>query len=388
LPVTSRSARHDGQLSAKVLGKLKTILKQDDPTDEVGAAWACRKLLPQLLAAHGPTRYSRHETAHRRTRSLSACAVSDMPETTRLAGTTEKWWPEIEGFLELGVTNARTEGLKRAINEIKRATGGLRNQDNYERRILLHSAARRAAGSTAGRGTLLKCEEPACLGSRCCRRRPIRRSRLGAQARYSGQCRMARHRSSTWGRVEMAGSTLMSRLLLSQRGPRRRRSPVSRQARRKAVAANAAGRTRASRGADAGQISSAQAPSGWLSGAPPCFNVVPVGHRLAVRAVVIPVVAGSSPVTHPTNTQVRACAGPDLQRVNDPRHHDRGAHVGQNARSLHAWGSTPGRQERLNTSARAMHPPSCGRPLPPHGLPRVDSRHECYDDREGSDQHP
>ncbi len=40
---------------------------------------------------HGPTRYSRHETAHRRTRFIAACAVADMPETTRLAGTIEKW---------------------------------------------------------------------------------------------------------------------------------------------------------------------------------------------------------------------------------------------------------------------------------------------------------
>ncbi len=43
-----------------------------------------------------------------------------MPETTRRSGTIEKWWPEIEGFLELGVTNARTEGYNRVIKQIKR----------------------------------------------------------------------------------------------------------------------------------------------------------------------------------------------------------------------------------------------------------------------------
>jgi len=64
---------------------------------------------------------------------------------TRLAGTIEKWWPEIEGFLELGKTNARTEGYNRVIKQIKRVACGFRNQDNYERRIMLHSAAHRAA---------------------------------------------------------------------------------------------------------------------------------------------------------------------------------------------------------------------------------------------------
>ena len=52
---------------------------------------------------------------------------------------------EIEGFLELGVTNARTEGCNRVIKQIKRVACGFRNQANYERRIMLHSAALRAA---------------------------------------------------------------------------------------------------------------------------------------------------------------------------------------------------------------------------------------------------
>ena len=121
------------------------MLATNDRTGELGAAWAAKELLRQLLQAHGPTRYSRHETAHRRTRFLTACAVADMPKTTRLATTIERWWPEIEGFLELGVTNARTEGHNRVIKQIKRAACGFRNQANYERRIMLHSVTRRAA---------------------------------------------------------------------------------------------------------------------------------------------------------------------------------------------------------------------------------------------------
>lgn len=137
--------RGGDQLSPKALARLKTVFATDDPTNEISAAWACKELLRQLLAANGPTRYSRHETAHRRTRFLSACVTADMPETTRLAGTIMKWWPEIEGFLELGITNARTEGCNRVIKQIKRVACGFRNQANYERRIMLHSAALRAA---------------------------------------------------------------------------------------------------------------------------------------------------------------------------------------------------------------------------------------------------
>jgi transposase len=132
-------------LSPKALTRLKTVLATDDRTGELGAAWAVKELLRQLLQAHGPTRYSRHETAHRLTRFLTACVVADTVETTRLATTIERWWPEIEGFLELGITNARTEGHNRVIKQVKRVACGFRNQANYERRIMLHSAARRAA---------------------------------------------------------------------------------------------------------------------------------------------------------------------------------------------------------------------------------------------------
>ena len=112
---------------------------------EIAVAWQCKELLRRLLAAHGPTLHSRHRTAHHLTRFLTACADAGLEETTRLATTVERWWPEIEGFLELGITNARTEGHNRVIKQIKRVGCGFRNQANYERRIMLHSATRRAA---------------------------------------------------------------------------------------------------------------------------------------------------------------------------------------------------------------------------------------------------
>ena len=48
-------------------------------------------------------------------------------------------------FLKLRVTNARTEGSNRVIKQLKRVGCGYRNQVNYERRIVLHVAARSAA---------------------------------------------------------------------------------------------------------------------------------------------------------------------------------------------------------------------------------------------------
>jgi transposase len=44
-----------------------------------------------------------------------------------------------------GVTNARTEAANTAIKQIKRSGRGYRNQAYYRARILLASAARRAA---------------------------------------------------------------------------------------------------------------------------------------------------------------------------------------------------------------------------------------------------
>ncbi len=93
-----------------------------------------------------PTRYSRHETAHRRRPASSLPARSrTCPRRPASRARSRSGDTEIEGFLELGVTNARTEGYNRVIKQIKRVACGFRNQANYERRIMLHSASLRAA---------------------------------------------------------------------------------------------------------------------------------------------------------------------------------------------------------------------------------------------------
>ncbi len=128
------------KLSKRGLARLKQVLATDDPTNEIGAAWGIKELLRQLLAA--PTA---HDARHRLFRFYEAVHLADMPETTCLAETVQTWWPQIEAFLRLRITNARTEGTNRVIKQLKRVGCGYRNQDNYERRIVLHVAAKNAA---------------------------------------------------------------------------------------------------------------------------------------------------------------------------------------------------------------------------------------------------
>jgi transposase len=128
------------RLSARQLNRLTRVLATDDPTNEIGAAWGCKELLRQLLTARDPA-----IIRDRLWRFYAACATADMPETTRLATTIETWWPHILVFLKLGVTNARTEGFNRVIKNVKRVACGFRNLENYQRRIMTHIAATRAA---------------------------------------------------------------------------------------------------------------------------------------------------------------------------------------------------------------------------------------------------
>jgi transposase len=132
--------RAGDQLSAAGLRRLAAVLATDDPTNEIGAAWGCKELLRALLAAR-----TRHDAAQRLYRFYDGCLAANMTETTRLAETISTWWPHIEPFLLTGITNARTEGYNRVIKQLKRVGCGYRNQANYERRIVLHIAARRAA---------------------------------------------------------------------------------------------------------------------------------------------------------------------------------------------------------------------------------------------------
>jgi transposase len=99
-----------------------------------------KELLRQLLKS--PTG---HDARHRLHAFYEAVLLADMPETTRLAETVSTRWPAIETFLRLRVTNAHTKNTNRVIKQIKRVGCDYRNQDNHERRIVLHVTAKSAA---------------------------------------------------------------------------------------------------------------------------------------------------------------------------------------------------------------------------------------------------
>ncbi len=113
----------------------------DDATGEIQAAWAGKELLRQLLDAlpassgplvvdprRDPAPASRRTAASLRPYEVRArlgrfydlAAQADVPELERLASTVETWWPAIEVYLRLRITNARTEDYNRKIKQIKR----------------------------------------------------------------------------------------------------------------------------------------------------------------------------------------------------------------------------------------------------------------------------
>ena len=63
-------------------------------------------------------------------------AAASSPEVTTLAKTT--WWPAVEEFRTIGLTNARIEGTTRLIEQVKRIACGFRNRTNYSRRVRLN----------------------------------------------------------------------------------------------------------------------------------------------------------------------------------------------------------------------------------------------------------
>jgi len=119
---------------------LEATFRSDDPTDEISAAWAVKEQLRRLLRCGDLADANQH-----RLLLTYYVDVAAMPETTRLLATVNTWWDAIEVLIVTGVTNARTEAANTSIKHLKRTGRGYRNPAHYRARILLASAARRAA---------------------------------------------------------------------------------------------------------------------------------------------------------------------------------------------------------------------------------------------------
>jgi transposase len=127
-------------LSERGRARLDWVFATDDPTDELSAAWGVKEQLRRLLKS-ATVEQARHE------KMIMGCYVvaADMDETWRLWNTICAWWPAVEVLIATGVSNARTEAANTGVKQIKRTGRGYRNSAHYQARILLRSAARRAA---------------------------------------------------------------------------------------------------------------------------------------------------------------------------------------------------------------------------------------------------
>jgi transposase len=141
-----RLLRARERLSDKSFTKMWNAIVAEDDTGQILSAWIAKEELRTLLSTvcvGGDA----HLTRHRLHRFLSWCIDSQIPELLTLAGTVDTWWPEINAFIQTGITNARTEGYNRLVKQVKRVACGFRNRDNSARRIRFHCTRKQRAAT-------------------------------------------------------------------------------------------------------------------------------------------------------------------------------------------------------------------------------------------------
>jgi transposase len=125
-------------------------LIDSDPSGHILAAWIAKEELRTLLAL-ARTGASRNQIAAQLHTFYDWCASTTIDELHTLATTVETWWPEIEAFIDTGITNAKTEGLNRLVKQVKRSGCGFRNVDNQHRRVRFHCTRTGRAATAASR---------------------------------------------------------------------------------------------------------------------------------------------------------------------------------------------------------------------------------------------
>ncbi|NUP15737.1 MAG: hypothetical protein HOZ81_06515 [Streptomyces sp.] len=71
-------------------------------------AWIAKGNHRNLLA-RARTGADRLQAGHARWKFLTWCDNSDIHEVRQLAVTVDRWWPEIEAFIDTGHSNAKSE---------------------------------------------------------------------------------------------------------------------------------------------------------------------------------------------------------------------------------------------------------------------------------------
>lgn len=138
------------RLSAKGFAKMWNALIDADPSAQILTAWIAKEELRKLLAL-ARTHPPRQTIAAQLYAFYHWCAQADIAEVHTLAGTVETWWPEIEAFIDTGITNAKTEGLNRLVKQVKRSGCGFRNAANQHRRVRFHCTRTHRAATADSR---------------------------------------------------------------------------------------------------------------------------------------------------------------------------------------------------------------------------------------------
>ncbi len=134
------------RLSDRAFHRMWEQIDGEDPSAQILSAWIAKEELRTLLATVR-VGGDPHLVRHRLHRFLSWCIDSQIPELLTLATTIDTWWPEINAFVQTGITNARTEGYNRLVKTVKRSACGFRNRDNSVRRIRFHCTRKQRAAT-------------------------------------------------------------------------------------------------------------------------------------------------------------------------------------------------------------------------------------------------
>jgi transposase len=133
-------------LSDKSFATMWNAIVDEDSSGQILSAWIAKEELRTLLSTVR-VGGDAHLTRHRLHRFLTWCIDSHIPELHTLAATIDTWWPEINAFVQTGITNARAEGYNRLVKQVKRVGCGFRNRENSARRIRFHCTRKQRAAT-------------------------------------------------------------------------------------------------------------------------------------------------------------------------------------------------------------------------------------------------
>jgi len=134
-----------GRDSPRLPGKMWNAIVSEDDTGQILSAWIAKEEL-RILLSTVRVGGDPHLTRHRLHRFLTWCIDSQIHELLTLATTIDTWWPEINAFVNTGITNAGTEGYNRLVKQVKRVACGFRNRSN-SRRIRFHCTRKQRAAT-------------------------------------------------------------------------------------------------------------------------------------------------------------------------------------------------------------------------------------------------